>query len=460
MRRYLTVQSSLGLFAALLLVMIASPARSGDPQKAASPRPDPKALAAPISDADKKLPTDDDFVVHEWGTFTSFSGSDGVALDFRTTATADLPTFVLDRTKQAFISERRDIAYRTGRGEKGTIISKQRMETPVTYFYSDRERLVDVTVEFPRGLLTEFYPPVRQFGPAYKKDQSETPLENSWLRWGKIRLLPADKAIDPKTGVDPYIRKITAGEDEHYAYARDVDATTVQITDPAMLATYRERFLFYRGVGNFDLPVSLRSRGDGHFTMTHSGKSPLRYAFLMQVGADGQAIRFARYENVLGSTEMTLPSQADTLDHLAAQVTQCLMSDGLYEKEARAMVRTWRSSWFGEPGTRVLYSLPRESTDALLPLRLDPAPKELVRVMVGRLEALTVEDERSIGELVAQLGNADPAVREQKTTELRRLGRFAEPALARAAQLSEDPEIRLRAQSLTREILAGKPGAK
>jgi len=138
----------------------------------------------------------------------------------------------------------------------------------------------------------------------------------------------------------------------------------------------------------------------------------------------------------------------------------CLMLDGLYEKEARAMVRTWRSSWFGEPGTRVLYSLPRENTDAVLPLRLDPAPKELVRVMIGRLEALTVEDERSIGELVEQLGNADPAVREQKTAALRRLGRFAEPALARAAQLSEDPEIRLRAQSLTREILAGKPGAK
>jgi hypothetical protein len=124
------------------------------------------------------------------------------------------------------------------------------------------------------------------------------------------------------------------------------------------------------------------------------------------------------------------------------------------------MVKTWRSSWFGEPGTRVLYSLPRESTDAVLPLRLDPAPRELVRVMIGRLETLTVEDERSIGELVAQLGNGDPVVRDRKTAVLRRLGRFAEPALARAATLSDDPEVRTRAQLLTREILAGKPGPR
>jgi hypothetical protein len=459
MKRYVTVQSSLCLVAAVVLMMIAGQARSGDPQKVTTARPDPKALAAPISDADKKLPTDNDFVVHEWGTFTSFSGSDGVSLDFRTTATADLPTFVLDRAKQAFVSERREVAYRTGRGDKGIIVSKQRMETPVTYFYSDRERLVDVTVEFPRGLLTEFFPPVRQFGPAYKKDEPE-PLENSWLRWGKVRLLPPDKAIDPKTGIDPHIRKITPGEDEHYGFAREVDATTVQITDPAMLATYREKFLFYRGVGNFDLPVSLRSHGAGRFTLTHSGKTPLRYAFLMEVGDDGHTIRHARYDGVGASVEMALPSRTSNMTSLCEDVVRALVSDGLYEKEARAMVKTWRSSWFGEPGTRVLYSLPRESTDAVLPLRLDPAPRELVRVMIGRLETLTVEDERSIGELVAQLGNGDPVVRDRKTAVLRRLGRFAEPALARAATLSDDPEVRTRAQLLTREILAGKPGPR
>jgi hypothetical protein len=451
MRRYLTVQSTLALFATLVLVlMLTRSARPGEP---------PKAPAAPIPDADKNLPRDDDFIVHEWGTFTSFAGSDGVSLDFRTTTSEDLPAFVVDRQKQSFLCESRDKAYARGLTVKDTVLSRQRMETPVTYFYTPKERTVDVSVEFPRGLLTEFYPPVRQFGPAYKKDQA-APLENSFLRWGKVRLLPEQQAKDPKTGLQPFIPKISSGENEHYAYARETDSAVVQITDPAMLATYREKFLFYRGVGNFDLPVRLEGLGEGRFTLTHSGKTPLRYAFLMQVGEDGRTIRFARYENVIGSVEMALPSQTDTLDHLAGEVTKCLMLDGLYEKEARAMVKTWRSSWFGEPGTRVLYSLPREATDALLPLHLDPAPKELVRVMIGRLETLTPEQERGIEERVARLGANDAAVREETAAEIRRLGRFAEPALARVAAVSDDPEIRSRAQTLGRELLTGRSAEK
>ena len=35
-------------------------------------------------------------VVHEWGTFTSFAGSDGVNLEFRPLVTNDLPPFVLN----------------------------------------------------------------------------------------------------------------------------------------------------------------------------------------------------------------------------------------------------------------------------------------------------------------------------------------------------------------------------
>ena len=45
-------------------------------------------------------PSDDgNFIVHEWGTFTTFSGSDGVFLDFRPLAAkeSDLPDYVLDR---------------------------------------------------------------------------------------------------------------------------------------------------------------------------------------------------------------------------------------------------------------------------------------------------------------------------------------------------------------------------
>ena len=55
--------------------------------------------------------------------------------------------------------------------------------------------------------------------------------------------------------------------------------------------------------------------------------------------------------------------------------------------EAAAMVATWRALWF-EDGVRVLFMVPREFTDQALPLDLDPAPDELVRVLVGRVDCV------------------------------------------------------------------------
>src|SRR5690606_37313233 len=40
-----------------------------------------------------------DYVAHEWGTFTSIQGSDGVPLRWHPFESTDLPKFVFDRTK-------------------------------------------------------------------------------------------------------------------------------------------------------------------------------------------------------------------------------------------------------------------------------------------------------------------------------------------------------------------------
>src|SRR5260221_989728 len=63
------------------------------------------------------------FVVHEWGTFTNFSGTDGVQLDFRPLVDNELPPFVYDRPMHG--------TWWLGKGRR----ARQRMETPVTYFY-------------------------------------------------------------------------------------------------------------------------------------------------------------------------------------------------------------------------------------------------------------------------------------------------------------------------------------
>ncbi len=46
---------------------------------------------------------------------------------------------------------------------KDEVVAQQRMETPVIYFYTDKPRTVNVRVDFPQGMLSEWYPPVEDF---------------------------------------------------------------------------------------------------------------------------------------------------------------------------------------------------------------------------------------------------------------------------------------------------------
>ncbi len=124
------------------------------------------------------------------GTFTTFSGSDGVFLDFRPLDVNhnDLPDYVLDRGALS----QNPLRYLGKRLLRGRV----RMETPVTYFYTDRHQTVDVRVDFPEGLLTEFYPPVREIAPALDENNifgEGEAIGKSSLKWGKVDLIPTSE---------------------------------------------------------------------------------------------------------------------------------------------------------------------------------------------------------------------------------------------------------------------------
>src|SRR5262245_2674204 len=101
----------------------------------------PGEVAAPVPAS----PVPDRLVAHEWGTFTSFSGSNGVPVSFYPN-NEDLPHFVYHQINELS---------KSGRLAASGLIS---METPVVYFYTDRETKVSLKVEFQRGWITEWYP--------------------------------------------------------------------------------------------------------------------------------------------------------------------------------------------------------------------------------------------------------------------------------------------------------------
>ena len=80
---------------------------------------------------------------------------------------------------------------------------------------------------------------------------------------------------------------------------------------------------------------------------------------------------------------------AEFTEAIADDLAAKLAESGLYAKEARAMVNTWKTSYFQTDGIRVLFVLPQSWTDSFIPIRILPRPRELVRVMVGRLELLS-----------------------------------------------------------------------
>jgi len=287
-----------------------------------------------------------------------------------------------------------------------------RMETPVLYFYSDRETVASVMVDFPGGQITEWYPAV-QWAP-------------SRVRWSRVRIRPETAS--------PLRRE---EKDSPYYRARQTDAALVAVGSGAALQ--HERFLFYRGVGTCRLPASVRLAGEIVEVASAAEVGPV-----VLFERHGGLVGYRRHDLAGGEGVLERPVLGDSLAALHAELQQMLVESGLYPREAAAMLATWDESWF-EDGLRLFYILPGPETDALLPLSIDPEPQERVRVLVARIEILTPEMEREAEERLAA-PSAGPLPG----------GRFAEALLRRVLDRTHD--VRLRAR-IRRRLFSEQGGA-
>jgi hypothetical protein len=365
-----------------------------------------------------------DIVVHEWGTFLTMQGSDGISLDGMYHEEHALPSFVHSRS--------RDQLKLRSAFVKG--------ETPVIYFYTERKQSVNVRVDFPSGLWTQWYPQAMLVGPQFAQAGSPPKLRNGHIVW-QAEVIPA--AAAPPQGVPP-IEK-----DALWNIARQVDAAYVRTSDSTRGGKIgADRFLFYRGLGEAPLPLSMTSEDGGTLSCAGSSQA-LRHLFVLRVENGRGAYRYLPELAPRQTLTGVVPAMPDARplseftrrisDDLAARLGEA----GLYPKEARAMVNTWRQSYFQTPGTRVLFILPQSWTDRYIPMRLDPRPRQLVRVMVGRLETLTPERERLAENAVRDLASPDAAARRKAFAYLREQGRYVEPIVRRVRQATKDEKVRL-----------------
>jgi hypothetical protein len=92
--------------------------------------------------------------------------------------------------------------------------------------------------------------------------------------------------------------------------------------------------------------------------------------------------------------------------------------------------------------------LPRKQVDSVLPLNFEPRPKELVRVLVGRLEFITPETQERVERALRDRANGDAAGARRAAEVLTSLDRFLEPHLRNIERNGSDPSLRRAAAQL------------
>jgi hypothetical protein len=349
-------------------------------------------------------------------------------------------------------------------GAKTIQTTLQRMETPVIYFYADKPLNVDVSVTFFDGFITEWYPQAAQIRSGFALNTNGPPNTGrikSDIAWKNLEIVPQSKY---QSWLQDRLPHDSSGS--HYFAARETSSDIVRadFESPTNHTSEFEKFLFYRGTGNFRTPLRVSINNANTLILENSGAQPLAHLFAIDIhngkGAfgvldelsAGKAVSWLSLNPTDGDKWNRYPlGQFQTA--LGTAVQNALVAEGLFADEAKAMVNTWKDSWFTEEGTRVLYILPRAWTDGTLPMTLTPAARDLTRVMVGRAEIITPTVETRLFDLLTKAHAGDTDARLAATADLKKLGRFAEPALTLAAKHSTSRE----AVTLGYQILYPQP---
>lgn len=364
------------------------------------------------------------FTVHEWGTFTSIAGAGGMALEWQPFGgPTDLPCFV----------------HRFQIGYKANLSGTVRMETPVIYFYAPQAMTARVHVAFPKGYITEWYPKATQVarpigsgniastgdvprGPGMRSPREGEPDS---IEWPEVRI---DPSATPRF---PF-----QFESSHYYAARSTGSA------PLTAGGETEKFLFYRGVGEFQPPVAVEYVSADRLRIRNlaSGDIPSAIVFRNASGRIGYRMLGA----VKSETTGEIPNVEGSLDVLKSDLEKILEAQGLFAAEAHAMVTTWRDSWF-EEGTRVFYIVPASEMESILPLQVKPRADRMARVFVGRVEVISPEMKNMIA----------TAIERQDRETLEKYGRFLQPVAGKLPASAVVREIFQRYLSLETACAVG-----
>ena len=226
-----------------------------------------------------------------------------------------------------------------------------KMETPVLYFYSPEA--VEVKVEFQGGTISQWYP---------KCHTCEAPPAGAYV----------DFAEKPYAGHISWKAKVLAPRDSTRYSTASSGQETPEWVAPRNVASNLlrgeggeyERFLFYRGLGNFPNPVKLAFLDDSSFTVTYDGDEDLPWLMVYdrEYRVDSSPAKTLFQGPMRAHSTITLkrgplplyydsPGLLAPMDSLLAHLIQA----GLNPDEARALENTWYDGYFRDDGLKAFW---------------------------------------------------------------------------------------------------------
>ena len=384
--------------------------------------------------AEKKL--EGKVEVHEWGTFTVLQGSNGKVIKWYQAPEklVDLPPFVKQQYR-AFGKSRSPNLFAG--------LDSVRMETPVLYFYPEKEMDIRVSAGFPKGRITEVFPPT-----SYQFNGANTLWRGTLLH--------------PDSPEKSRIPAANGPNGRHYAAARDVpDAWLFSQLSPGSsppkskdpkkpIAEPIDHFIFYRGAGNADaFPIrAVEQKAPGTYQLSNYYHQTIPKLFALRV-EDGKSswttinqlarVGYDKEKKVAtNQQDLNFPEKTGTVKEVAAELRDAMVTslheEGLTLDEAKAMVATWDNLWFTDPGTRVLAILPQAFADEMVPLHITPKPTKLERVFVARLELINRAQEQILTKVLTP---SDEMAEKDASEQLAalQLGRYSAGGMERAKTL-------------------------
>jgi len=226
--------------------------------------------------------------VHEWGTFTSIAGENGAAVSWQPFGgPADLPCFVNRFSKL----QRQHTRYGKDGNPRPLLLWLARLD----------------------GECEGSFPEERHHRVV---SQSDRQPENDSIEWRDVRISPNAAPEFP----------VERGQSHYYA-ARKTDSAPLQV------GSQNEKFLFYRGVGTFPLPISAKSMADSRILVKNLGTDAVGGLILFE--NRGGKLRYEAAGTLRNEIALHLESQQNSLKALLADLERILVARDSTRKKPR-----------------------------------------------------------------------------------------------------------------------------